>query len=97
MNDSNVMPTDFVLDMEKVIRDMASTVINSINVRAAHPTYGISKASIRSDLARMEGAIGLYMVLVGQSTHPSVYGIAVFADDQTSKRVDKARGMANVI
>jgi hypothetical protein len=83
--------SDIVLQMEATIRDLAGGVINHIHVRNSHPSYGVSKTLIRSDLARMEGAIGLYMVMVGQSTHAGVTLLVKFMEKSTDDRVEQAR------
>src|SRR5262245_43690703 len=49
--------------MEQVIRDLAATVINSVTNRRDHPSYGVTKTKIAAERERMEGAIGMYMVI----------------------------------
>lgn len=84
-----------VADAEQVIRDMAATVINLVNTRQFHPTYGISKARVREGIITMDGAISLYMVLTGQSLHAAgVARLATFTDSRTDARVAEARSAA---
>lgn len=84
--------TALLVNYELIIRDMAGTVLSQVATREVHPSYGMTKATIRTSLAKMEGAIGAYMVLAGQSTHTSVSILATFLDDATAERVTAARG-----
>lgn len=76
---------------ESTIRDMAATTCSHAATKKAHPSYGVTKTSIRADLAHMEGAIGLYMVLTGQASHASVFRLCKFQFPETDERVKTAR------
>lgn len=89
--------SDIVLQMEAVIRDMAASVINHVHVRNSHPTYGISKTLIRTGLAKMDGAIGLYMVMVGQASHGDLPVMAKFMEQSTDNRVETARQLVKTL
>jgi hypothetical protein len=93
----NIATLDVVAASEAVIRDIAGTVIMMTINRRDHPSYGYTKVAIRSDLARMDGAIGLYMVLTGQAFHGGVPNIATFTDPATTERVAAAREAVHVI
>ena len=77
--------------MEQVIRDMAANVVSLWATRKSHPTYGVSKAQIRKAADRMDGAIGMYMIMVGQSRNFAVAPTATFLDGWTGERVSQAR------
>lgn len=85
------LATAIHLNAEMVIRDIASSVTAQVRTRADHPSFGNTKTDIRRDLARMDGAIGLYMVQRGQATHASVPILAEFIEDETTERVVAAR------
>jgi hypothetical protein len=76
---------------EQIIRDMAGTVLSLVRSRRDHPSYGTTKAMIREARQRMEGAIGVYMVLFGQSTHTGVPLLAEFNVPDTNIIVTRAR------
>lgn len=80
-----------VLTMESTIRDMAATVVSGCRNRVDHPSFGNTKASIRASAARMEGAIGLYMVVTQQAAHAGVPALARFLEDYTTQQVHAAR------
>lgn len=79
------------VNYEAIIRDQAGTVVGLVRSRLEHPSYGTTKAEIRSALQRMNGSIGSYMVLFGQATHASIWSLAKFADESTEERVALAR------
>ncbi len=81
---------DQVERAEGALRDLASTIINHVQVRGTHPSYGYTKTSIRLRLAALNGAIGLYMVLTEQAGS-GVPTLAKFADPGTTSRVETAR------
>lgn len=83
--------TALVLTMERAIRDMAGSIIASAINRRDHSSFGYTKTSIRYAAAKMEGAIGLYMVVTGQSSHTAVSTTATFHEDYTTDRVERAR------
>lgn len=76
---------------EKVIRDMAGNVCSQVATKKSHPSYGYTKRDIRAHLDNMDGAIGLFMVMTGQSTHAGVPRLAKFGFPETASRVDTAR------
>jgi hypothetical protein len=82
-----------VTTMEAVIRDLAASVASAVANRRDHPSFGYSKASINRLLERMEGAIGMYMVLTGQASHAGVPSLARFNEGETKDRVAKARAL----
>lgn len=88
--------TTLVTACEAVIRDLAATVVNGCTTRVHHPTF-VTKTAIRLDLARMEGAIGLYAVLTEQAMHATVSGLATFTDERTTYRVTEARSLAGAL
>jgi hypothetical protein len=77
--------------VEQQIRSMAAHVVSLAATRRVHPSYGVSKTQIREAAARMEGAIGLYMVLTDQANHAGVSNLAAFQEDRTDLRVNTAR------
>jgi hypothetical protein len=81
--------------LETVIRDLAATVINSVYNRRDHPSYGVTKASIRAGIDRMDGAIGAYMVVTRQANHAGIPALAKFTELATADRVAMARRLAN--
>jgi hypothetical protein len=77
---------------ERVIRDMAGTVLSLVRSRREHPSYGTTKTMIRDARQRMEGSIGTYMVLFGQASHVGVPLLATFWEsEETSIIVTRAR------
>lgn len=78
-------------DIERTIRDLAANVINAEANNRSHPSYGYTKGDIYAAFHRLEGAVGLYMVLMGQAQHPNLSGTAVFRDHRTTERFDSAR------
>ena len=86
-----------IKQMETVIRDLAGTVLASIDTRRSHPSYGVTLTKIRAQREQMEGAIGLYMVMTDQATHAGVPALAKFDDWETSARVTSARTQANAM
>jgi hypothetical protein len=89
--------TDTDLTCEQAIRDAAANVINRARNRVDHPSFGNTKGSIREAAARMEGMIGLYMILTGQAMHASVPELAQFQDSDTTQRVVQARNATKEI
>lgn len=90
---ANAVDLDVV---ERVIRDQAGDVINAVHVRRDHPTYGYTKTSIRAKAERLEGMIGLYMVLTEQSAGPTVPRLVTFLSaqrEETANRVNTARDL----
>jgi hypothetical protein len=79
----------------QVIRDLAGTVIASAATRRHHPSYGVTLTKIRAERERMEGAIGVFMVLTTQATHAGVPALAVFDDAETADLVARARKEAD--
>jgi hypothetical protein len=79
--------------MEDEIRDMAATVASQVATRRSHPTYGYTKGKIRVQSERMEGAIGLYMVVTGQSSTTAIPRLAKFQSEETDLRVNTARDL----
>lgn len=75
---------------EAAIRDMAATVVNLVQTRADHPSYGVTKAAIRMAVHRLDGAVGLYMVLTDQAAHSAATSLARFQDQATEDRVTQA-------
>jgi hypothetical protein len=76
---------------EQIIRDMAGTVLSLVRSRNDHPSYGTTKTQIRDARQRMEGAIGVYMVLFGQAGHPGIPLLAEFNVPDTNIIVTRAR------
>ena len=76
---------------ERGIRDLAAGVKAQIETRQAHPSYGYTKAGIKSEFDRLNGAIGLYMVLTLQATHTGVFTQVKFREEQTRVIVEEAR------
>jgi hypothetical protein len=91
VNDSDIDTT------EQVIRDFAGTCLSSIALRRSHPTYGATKTRIAFERERMEGAIGLYMVLTGQAGHAGVPSLAEYKHPETLERVATARREAGKV
>lgn len=77
--------------LESEIRSMAGHLLNMIQNRQDHPSYGYSKTLIRTQRDRMEGAIGLYMIITGQAFHSSAFSQASFYEVETKGRVAEAR------
>lgn len=88
---ADTQTSDVIGTCEATIRDLAATVVNAATTRRDHPTFGNSKTAIRTMGNTMEGAIGLFMVLTEQATHPGVPRLAIFTDPRTTDRVDSAR------
>lgn len=82
---------DLVTQAERTIRDLAGTVRSQIANRRDHPAYGYTKAMIKESHDRMDGAIGLYMVLTLQASHAGVANLAEFRDPETHEAVGAAR------
>jgi hypothetical protein len=82
---------DILATSERVIRDLAATVVNHATARRDHPSYGYTLTGIRAIGHQMDGAIGLYMVLTGQANHAQVAGLATFTDPATTQTVAQAR------
>lgn len=78
---------------EEQIRSVAHTVLNKIAIRDSHPSYGYTKTIIRADFRRMEGAIGLYMVLTGQANHTDASMLAEFGEPETTDIVTRVRSV----
>lgn len=76
---------------ELIIRDFAGNVLSLHRSRRDHPSYGTTKTTIRRATEQMEGAVGAYMVLAGQATHPFAPVLATFLSDETTVRVTEAR------
>lgn len=77
---------------EKVIRDLAGTVLSYIDARQSHPSFGYTKGMIRTQFSMLEGAIVLYMNLTEQAGHAGVPAyLAAFRDEATERRVAAAR------
>jgi hypothetical protein len=76
--------------LEKTVRGQANNILNMIDTRAVHPTYGITKARIREEVARLDGIVGTYMLLTGQALHVMVPRSAEFEDAETGKLVHEA-------
>lgn len=91
---SYLIPASSIPAAERTLRDMATTVLSHVATRRDHPSYGISKTSIRADLERLDGAVGFYMVLLGQATHTSVPNLATFSEAETEDIVRRARQVA---
>lgn len=87
-------PEPDVASMEQIIRDLAATVIANVDNRVYHPTFGVTKTMIRDGLVRMDGAIGMYMILTEQSAHAHATALAKFKDDDTKILVRRARTAA---
>jgi hypothetical protein len=86
--------TEYLVEaMEDEIRDMAATVASQVATRRSHPTYGYTKTGIREMALRLEGAIGLYMVLTGQSSTTAISNLAKFQSEETDLRVNTARDL----
>jgi hypothetical protein len=83
------------IDLESIIRGMASEVITGATNRRDHPSYGNTKTTIRFARERMEGAIGMYMVITEQAMHSGVPALAEFSDSTTTERVAQARREAD--
>ena len=76
---------------ELIIRDFAGNVLSLHRSRRDHPSYGTTKTAIRNATQQMEGAVGAYMVLAGQSSHPFAPVLAEFLSEDTLVRVTEAR------
>lgn len=85
------LKTAMLANYELIIRDFAGTVLSLHRSRRDHPSYGTTKGQIRAATEQMEGAIGAYMVLAGQSNNPFVPVLAEFLSDDTKVRVVEAR------
>jgi hypothetical protein len=81
-------------NLETIIRDFAGNVRSLVQSRQHHPSYGITKLQITKALAQMDGVIGTYRVLAGQTNHPFLALGAEFLDDSTTDAVHEARGRA---
>jgi ABC-type Na+ transport system ATPase subunit NatA len=79
------------LRAEAAIKDQAGKVCSQVVNRREHPSYGYTKTMIRAELSVMDGMIGLYQILTGQTAHASVPTLAKFASEDTAKRVKTAR------
>jgi hypothetical protein len=88
---ADTQTSDVVATCETVIRDLAASVVNAADNRRNHPTFGNTKTAIRTMGNTMEGAIGLFMVLTEQASHPGVPRLAIFTDPRTTARVFFAR------
>lgn len=77
--------------LERAIRSQAHNVVNQIQARETHPTYGYTKASIRAEYHRLEGIIGMYMFATTQANHTGVPHLARFDSDLTTESVRDAR------
>ena len=82
---------------EIILRDFAGNVLSLVRTRADHPSYGTSKTQIRYAHQRLEGAIGAYAVLAGQSAHPFIPLLATFLSDDTRDLVDRARAAVETL
>jgi len=81
---------------EKVIRDMAGTVLSYVDARKSHPSFGYTKTMIRTQFSIMEGAIILYMNQTEQAGHAGVPAyLAAFVEESTERRVQAARDAVN--
>lgn len=56
--------------VEAAVRDFAAKVIALVDTRRTHPTYGVGKTQIRSAVDRMEGALGVLLVVSGVALNP---------------------------
>ena len=80
------------VEMEQVIADLAGTVLNSVQNRKDHPTYGNTKTKIRTEGDRLEGAISMYMVVTGQAFHAGAPNRVIqFQSSDVAERVNAAR------
>lgn len=79
-----------VIEFEYVIRDMAGEVVSSAVTRRKHPSYGMTKRLINEQAQRMAGAIGTYMVLMGQSRTTHAWRSATFTQPRTTEVVEQA-------
>jgi hypothetical protein len=86
---------DSAIIMESIIRDAAAEVINGVVNREAHPSYGNTKTGIRYARERMEGMVGMYMVLTGQANHHNIPSVSTFTNKRTAERVATARRMTD--
>jgi len=43
--------------LDQEIRDLAATLVNGIDTRQTHPTYGVTRRRLLDDAARLEGAL----------------------------------------
>ncbi len=80
--------------LEQIVRDFAGTVLSLVANRIDHPSYGVTKSNIRDALARMDGAIGMYMVLTEQANHPQATALVKFVRADTKEIVRRAKVMA---
>lgn len=85
------MPSEALIeDMERVIRDFAEQVTGAIENRRSR-SYGLSKSAIKNTFAKMDGAIGMYMVLTRQSGYAGSPTTAKFTSENTTTLVHEAR------
>jgi hypothetical protein len=76
--------------IEREIRAAASGIIAAVTNRRHHPTFGYTKASIRTRLDQLDGMAFLYGVLTDQGLNP-LPGLVEYADPATTERVAAAR------
>lgn len=79
--------------LSREIRSSASYVRNQLRVRDAHPTYGVTKAVLRRDLARLEGLVVAFMILTGAVNSFQTNGrpVARYAEDAWGIDLDGLR------
>lgn len=84
----NHLTENAIAEFEVVIRDLAATVIAEADNRIHHPSYGYTKTMIRNSAQRLDGAIGVYMVLTGQAAHTKATGVVTFHGPRHSETAD---------
>lgn len=83
-------------NLETIIRDFAGNVQSLVHSRQHHPSYGVTKLQITKAAAQMDGTIGTYRVLAGQTNHPFLALGAEFLDESTEEAVTAARAAVHV-
>ena len=74
-------------DLEREAHRLLSVVTNLLQTRAKHPTYGTTKATVRTALLRAEAVVLAYDFLVTDS---------MFADNVGDPRLPLVRRLATV-
>lgn len=93
----NILTLDQTQIILSCIADKAGEIINAVHMRRDHPTYGYTKAIIKTKRDELDGMIGLFMVLSGQSATPNASHLAIFPGERTAERVKLARELVDTI
>lgn len=77
--------------LEQRIRDRAAAVAYRVQMRRDHPSYGYTKAYIRTEFTRLEGLMEAWALATGTYEWADTFGAVQAADEHLKLDINNLR------